>query len=312
MGDVFDRLYGLAPADHEGQIDPIDLPLTDEAQQLFIEFYDRHSEEQVELSGALASAWSKLQAIPARLSLILQCAKTDQFATAVDADSMRRALAMTDWFKQETRRIYAFLEETEDQARLRRTVELVQRLGGRATARDIQRRIRGATADDARNLLEEVRRDGLGTWEEVGPAPRGGRRTQALVLVDVDTTDTTSNRGGCVSSVDAPLETGKAENPPVGPAEGAPRGCVSSVNVDRGVEPPGEADGGCVSCVDGAGGPKAAGSNPEPEPSGPADGVDTTTQPPKPPTPPPTEPDDDSPGDLFSGLGPGRHPKPSD
>lgn len=65
LARVFGHLYSLDfGTDEQGDACPIDLPLTTAAKRSWIEFYDEHASEQVELTGDLAAAWSKLKVTP--------------------------------------------------------------------------------------------------------------------------------------------------------------------------------------------------------------------------------------------------------
>lgn len=176
---MFDRLYKLEPMiDHEGTERPRMLDLTDDAETVWETFYNEHAKEQIELTGDLAAAWSKLEETAARLALVIHCMRmaTDdpslQDPNRIDTQSMISATALTDWFKVETRRVYALFDETEEEKRFRRLVQWIERRGGRATVRDIQRGNRWVnSADMARAALSKLVTAGLGTWEEMEENP---------------------------------------------------------------------------------------------------------------------------------------------
>jgi len=71
IATVFDRLYELH-FDHtpDGDPRPVKVPLTPEGKAAWIEFYNEHATEQVELTGDLSAAWSKLEGYAARLALV--------------------------------------------------------------------------------------------------------------------------------------------------------------------------------------------------------------------------------------------------
>ena len=120
---------------------PIDLALTSEARNKWISYYNDHAEKQASMTGPLAAAYSKLEAIAARLALIVQLVRwaTDAAAgEAVDAQSMTNGIAIARWFAHEAERVYSVLGESDEQRDQRRLAEWVDRRGGRATARDVQ------------------------------------------------------------------------------------------------------------------------------------------------------------------------------
>jgi hypothetical protein len=177
-------LYELQPtAGDDGQPCPVYVGLPSEAKRLFIEFYNAHGQEQVDLAGELAAAWSKLEGYAARLALIVHYARwaaddaSLQHPDRIDAESMRRAVVLTEWFKQEARRVYATLGQTDEQRERRELVEWIQRKGGAVTARELQqgpRQYRGSI-DAAETALQELVKAGSGTWQDLPTTDKGGR-----------------------------------------------------------------------------------------------------------------------------------------
>lgn len=147
VGTILNRVYANLLAIEPGVDDgggqyPIDLPLTPEAKELFASFYNRHGEEQSELTGALASAWSKLAAYAGRLALVLHltnwAAEQDEIdPETVDAASMECAIRLVGWFKIEARRVYATLAADEADQDRQALAELLRRQGKPITARDL-------------------------------------------------------------------------------------------------------------------------------------------------------------------------------
>ncbi len=69
---IFARLFALEPAaDSDGNDIPFDLPLSRPAKTAWVEWYNSHAQEQAELTGDLAAAWSKLEGYAPRLALII-------------------------------------------------------------------------------------------------------------------------------------------------------------------------------------------------------------------------------------------------
>ena len=70
------RLYDLRPtSDTAGEAQPISVALSPEAKIAFIEYFNGHNLQQVEMAGDLAAAWSKLEEYAARLALVIQLAR---------------------------------------------------------------------------------------------------------------------------------------------------------------------------------------------------------------------------------------------
>lgn len=161
--------------------------LSEDAKELWRVFHDRTAVETTRLSGDLAAAWNKFRGTALRLALILHLAESS--ADVVPFRTMERALVLTEWFKQETRRVYAILadaprqqaERTEDEALLN---WMARR--GWVTQREIERGVRcfrgtGRATSVLRRLVksgrldEEFRRSG----------PEGGPSTYVFRVAEL-------------------------------------------------------------------------------------------------------------------------------
>jgi len=147
----------------------------------------------VNLDGDIGAAWSKQEEMAARLALVIHFVREASVEqglprpVAVDAESMRRGIALTEWFKHEARRVYAMLEETEDDTEQRKFVDWIARKGGSVTAREVQQgHRRFKTADDAETALNELATAGIGRWEP-SPAGQRGQPTRRFVLSSTST-----------------------------------------------------------------------------------------------------------------------------
>jgi hypothetical protein len=219
LSRILARLYALRPlAGDDGQTGPVYVGMTGDAKRVFVEFDNAHGQEQVDLSGELAAAWSKLEAYAARLALILHYARwaaddaSLQYPDRIDADSMVRAVTLTQWFKAETRRVYGVLAESDEQRESRQLVEWIRRKGGAVSARDLQqgpRQYRGSH-DAAEAALQELVNAGYGTWQPTPTTPQGGRPARVFGLGNSGNGYTTpanpeENRGSvAVASVASP------------------------------------------------------------------------------------------------------------
>ena len=108
---LLDRLYALqGTGDSDGREEPTLVGLTVGAREKFRGFVDSHGKEHNRLTGALASAWSKLEEYAARLALVIHLARAaaDDRTLAnpdeVDTESMAAGIALVQWFKGEARR----------------------------------------------------------------------------------------------------------------------------------------------------------------------------------------------------------------
>jgi hypothetical protein len=186
---LLERLYALQPAiDADGNPFPVVVHLTSEAQAAWKAYYNAHAQEHVELFGELSAAWSKLEECAARFALVIHCVRSVTGDPALDSEgvvdlrSMRAGVRLTEWFKRETRRVYALLGESDDERDDRRLVEFVERKGGSVTCREVRQGCRWlrepGIAEAALNALVKARR---GVWE-LSPAGRPGQPTRRFRL----------------------------------------------------------------------------------------------------------------------------------
>jgi hypothetical protein len=187
---LLDKLYELQPTvGADGESQPVVVRLTPEAKALWVAYYDAHAQQQVDLTGDLSAAWSKLEEYAARLALVVHfvrwAADPDVWdhAEYLDAESMAAGIRLAEWFKHEARRVYAMLDETDAQRDRRRLVEWIERKGGAVTAREVQMGCRWLRESGAaENALHELVKARLGTWHVIPPGPKGGQPAHAFRL----------------------------------------------------------------------------------------------------------------------------------
>jgi hypothetical protein len=181
---LISRLYALQPAAAEdGRLVPEYVVMSADAKRLWVDFYNTHGQEQADLTGDLSAAWSKLEAYAARLALVLHFARwaaedASLKPDEVDADSMRRAVTLAKWFKNETLRVYALLGEGDDARAQSQLVEWIQRKGGVVSVRDLQRGPRRyAHGDAAERALHDLVQAGLAKLVPSPASAKGGAPT---------------------------------------------------------------------------------------------------------------------------------------
>lgn len=192
---LFDRLYSLQPAiDERDNPHPDVVFLAPEARKAWIEFYNKHAQQQAELTGDLSSAWSKLEEYAARLALIVHFIRwaaedvTLARGQTLDEESMEAGIVLVEWFKHEARRVYSMLDETAEDRSERKLIEWIQKKGGRVTVRQVQQGNRQfRKSEDALAALRILVRAEYGFWESEGPGLRGGRPTEYFVLYESST-----------------------------------------------------------------------------------------------------------------------------
>lgn len=163
------------------------VPLSPDAKQLWRVFHDRTAVETNRLTGDLAAAWSKFRGTALRLALILHLAESS--ADVVPLQTMERAIVLTEWFKRETRRVYALLadvprqqaERTEDEALL---TWMARR--GWVTQRDIERGVRCFRgAGRATAVLRRLVKSGRLDEEYRRSGPEGGPSTYVFRVAEL-------------------------------------------------------------------------------------------------------------------------------
>lgn len=180
MGEVFDRLFGLEPAaDAEGKPEPYPLDLTPEGKEVWIEFYNRHRAELVDLDDDLAAAWSKLEAYAARFALLFQLASRasgEASGEEIDQTSVENAVRLADWFGGQAKRVYGLFVETAEDRDRRELVDLIQKRGGVITPRELTNTIwRFKKVADGEAALNGLVQAGLGAFRVVKTATKPRR-----------------------------------------------------------------------------------------------------------------------------------------
>jgi hypothetical protein len=190
VADVFDALLRIPVGqDAQGDPEPGNVLLSPPATVAWVEFYNRHAQEQDALGGTdLAAAWSKLEGYAARLALVVHCirlvAQEGIDPHHVDETTMKAGIALAKWFGHEAKRVYAVLGETPAERERRELVEVVERRGGRVTVRELERSSRQyGSAAEWKQALGGLVDDGLGRWDFLPPDPKGGRQSKVFVLL---------------------------------------------------------------------------------------------------------------------------------
>lgn len=166
--ECVNELFELKGDDSE----PATLTLSPEALELFKAYVNHTGQEQSALTGHLASQWSKIEEIPARLAIVIHCVTqvttrvVDHFE--VDELTMRSAINLAEWFKSETLRINRLMTEPESLREAKHLATWIRSQGGRITARDLCKRRRDVlNSEEAELRLIQLVELGFGTWQSI-------------------------------------------------------------------------------------------------------------------------------------------------
>ena len=136
--DAFAKLWRLRVPQLESRPGPFTISLDQRARARFLAWSNAHNDEGIGLpEGGALEAWSKLEAMPLRIALILHTLDWPAgFECSVD--TLERAIALTEWHKAETLRVYDWLAgaraETEDPV----VAFVREKHNGDAVVRDLQ------------------------------------------------------------------------------------------------------------------------------------------------------------------------------
>jgi hypothetical protein len=190
VSDLVRTLRGLNfRVDGHAQKRPIDIPLTADAMAKWIEFVNEHGAETHAFGDQpLAAVWSKLEASAGRFGLIDHLVRWAANPLAgecgpVDVESIEVGISLARWFGHEAQRVYGVFGESEDERRQRELVDLIQRVGGVISIRDLRQKRRRyrysaqAAQDDLQRLVDAR----LGRWDYLNT---GGRPAHVFVLTE--------------------------------------------------------------------------------------------------------------------------------
>jgi hypothetical protein len=192
---IFEKLFSLELDLKGDEQVPKIVHQSREAKALWIAFYNQHNEVLATIqNSALRGAFAKLEAMTARLALILHLVR---WASAegvnpdlVDETSIRMAIELIHWYVGETRRIYTLLEIglepniEEKESDSISLANLVRKAGGTITVRDLMRKRQSLrTRQQAQAALDQLEGEGIGKWKYLPSKKKGGKPVQVFELM---------------------------------------------------------------------------------------------------------------------------------
>jgi hypothetical protein len=179
VAGVFDSLFKLElKVEEDGNLSTNLIRLEPTAKRLFVSYYNRHNREQQQLDGDLYAAYSKLEEYAARFALVIHCVRhalgQTSYLTELDCDSMSAGIQLCEWFKNEAKRVYAVLSESELASENRKLLNWLGAQEQPVAIRDFYRAHR-MDAEQAELLLQQFVEAELGEWVNFPPTEQGGR-----------------------------------------------------------------------------------------------------------------------------------------
>jgi hypothetical protein len=181
-------LVALKPLDTDGRKVPHTLTFNPEAKRAWVKLHDEQVRDRRDTSGPLLTALRKLTAFTARLILLhhaVSCVgRGINDTTPIGVVSVDAGAVLARWFAHEARRMYAALDETPAERKMHDLAEYVTRKGGSITARDLMNncRRRYPTTQAAEVALDQLVREGVGSWVNRPPTSRGGHPTRIFQI----------------------------------------------------------------------------------------------------------------------------------
>ncbi|MEX0653703.1 MAG: DUF3987 domain-containing protein, partial [Phycisphaeraceae bacterium] len=132
--------------------------------------------------------FSKMRGYVARMALVMHFAgwaAGEDVADEIDVPSIESAVAIIEFFKHEARRVYAMLDEGEDDREQRRLVEWMTDKGGEVSVRDLTTsgpRLYRSDHPAAKAALDALAEAGVGEWSPYSSGP--GRPSLKFRLLD--------------------------------------------------------------------------------------------------------------------------------
>lgn len=167
-------LWAMRPSEIDDDKWPVPstLPFNRESQQLFGEFLNRTGEDAFSSAEDTRAAMVKFIGRCARIAGVLHCCEQvngeAMDAFEIQAETVQRAIRISDWALTETARIYRLLTESDEVRLLRSMADWLKIKGGRMTARDVARNRRDVeSTEQAELILIQMVNAGLGHWQDI-------------------------------------------------------------------------------------------------------------------------------------------------
>ena len=186
VDEMFGRLYEI-PFAEDGE--PHYVGMDREAKSLYVEFFNQHHDEQADLVGDEARAWSKLVGYVPRLALVFHVVRQVMaglpITDSVGADCIEAAIGIVAWSKNEAERIYGSIDATDDERDLYQVAEWIGRKhDGECTPSQLVQGVRHIrNRQEADQIIRQLVRAGLAETETYPSTNRGGHPKHVVRLI---------------------------------------------------------------------------------------------------------------------------------
>lgn len=176
---VFEKLREIELRQTGFDIEPKQTRLIGEPREVLKDYCNGLAMEQYELTGTEASAWGKLKGYAQRFTLLFHCInqviKNGDVSDNVEIAAVNSAIELTEWFKHETDRIYAVLDESATDRECRRIALWIR--SNHPDGITPSELLRGCRAikppvANAEKILHGIKSLGLGEWDTSHPKKR--------------------------------------------------------------------------------------------------------------------------------------------
>jgi hypothetical protein len=224
MRAVVERLNALPMNTSTEHPCPNELRFSLSARNRFIRFANEHNASMELEDEQIRASFSKIESYVPRFAMIMHLVrvftsdKGISESSEIDTESIQIAIRIAEWFKQESRRVYAMLATREQDQHQQDLIGWILRNGGSTTVRELSRgpaRYKGKGSAQA--ALDELANAGHGSWR----ARKPNGRTMEFVLYEqsqsrpgpIDTSD--SDTSAVDMSRNAENVTGASRQYPV-------------------------------------------------------------------------------------------------
>lgn len=176
INEVFQKLYDCyGTTDLLGNHVELKLRFSDESRGIWKEWYNETEDDigQQRIERSLEGSWAKMPSQCARIAVILHMINGDN-ANTISADTLRRAIAITEYFKGQCRRVFASLSALAGKDEGLRVLEYLKE-HGEVSQTEIANKVfmKHKRADDMGALLTDLESRGLiARREELTAGPK--------------------------------------------------------------------------------------------------------------------------------------------